>query len=254
MLSKTIRKTISALVPRPLARLVSQYRQRAWIKRNLSRSSREVFTDIYRKGKWGRKEGAFYSGPGSSVEHITKPYIRVITEHLQSSGGKKTLVDLGCGDLEISKNFFDYCSEYVGVDVVSDLIESHKSTITNPQVKFRCLDLVNDELPEGDICLLRQVLQHLSNAQIAKILPKLRKYKVCFVTEHLPADNPGIIPNKDIVHGSWTRMSQNSGVYLDKPPFNTPSQCLQLILEVSSVEVGDGSVIRTYKIEFGEAV
>ncbi|NOY40512.1 MAG: class I SAM-dependent methyltransferase [Planctomycetes bacterium] len=254
MLSKTIKKTIRALVPRPLVSLVSQCRQRAWIKRNSTRSPRDVFTDIYRKGKWGKKKGVFYSGPGSSVEHITKPYIRVITEHLQSFGGNRTLVDLGCGDLQISKNFFDYCSEYVGVDVVSDLIEHHKSTVTNPHVRFCCLDLVSDELPEGDVCLLRQVLQHLSNAQIAKILPKLRKYKVCFVTEHLPADNPDIIPNKDIVHGSWNRSNENSGVYLDKPPFDIPSKCLQLVLEVPGVEVGDGSVIRTYKIEFDESV
>jgi len=42
-----------------------------------------------------------------------------------------------------------------------------------------------EALPEGDICFVRQVLQHLSNDQIAGVLPKLGKFRWCFITEHL---------------------------------------------------------------------
>jgi len=120
-------------------------------------------------------------------------------------------------------------------------------------VKFISLDIVEDDLPDGDICFLRQVLQHLSNAQISKILPKLKMYNVCFVTEHYPTDNPAIVPNKDIVHGGGIRPYENSGVYLDESPFNVPRACMELILEVPGVGLPkeyDQGVIRTYRIDF----
>ena len=93
----------------------------------------------------------------------------------------------------------------------------------------------------------------MSNEQILKILPKLRQYKIVFITEHYPTPNSGIIPNKNMVPGSAIRAYRNSGVYLDKMPFNVPKDALQLFLEVAGVGMGKGfdqGVIRTYKLEF----
>ena len=253
-----MKQLLKRLLPKSFVSLVKRLRARVQDRRNASRSVGDVFSEIYCDGHWGRRDdGSLCSGSGSADRSITAPYIEVVINYLKSVGIDKTIVDLGCGDMEIGRNFLDHCAGYVGGDVVSDLIERHKSTYKDRNAQFLCLDIIQDDLPDGDICFVRQVLQHLSNNQVARILQKLRKYKVCFITEHYPTDNPQIVPNKDIIHGSRIRVYANSGVYLDKPPFNIPGECLEMILEVPGA-AGDGSrdpgVVRTYKVDFERCV
>ena len=83
-----------------------------------------------------------------------------------------------------------------------------------------CLDIVEDKLPEGDLCLIRQVLQHLSNDDILKVLGKLKQYKYALITEHVTVKDKAAVINADIHTGHRTRNALLSGVYLDEPPFS----------------------------------
>lgn len=218
-----------------LGRIKTHYKD----KHNAKLSAKEVFSEIYKRHGWGM---------GSGIGSDSPPYIDMIIDFLKSAN-KKIVVDLGCGDMRIGNNFTDYCSGYIAIDIVPELINKLQSYYWGNRVKFICSDIIEDDLPDGNICLIRQVLQHLSNAEIIKILPKLQKYETVFVTEHQP--NICAIPNKDMVHGSRIRIYDNSGVYLDKPPFNV--QNVELVLEVPGVtkiidmkyKIG---MIRTYKI------
>jgi hypothetical protein len=89
-------------------------------------------------------------------------------------------------------------------------------------------------LPDGDLCLVRQVLQHLSNAEISKVLENVRKYKYLIVTEHYPNPVIKMKPNLDIPHGPTVRLRYDSAVVLDKPPFNLKNT--QLLLDVEAEE------------------
>jgi SAM-dependent methyltransferase len=246
-----MKRLIKSHLPHFLIQGIRSIKHRIAEKRNSKRSARSVFQDIYRKGEWGTKSGDFFSGVGSADNQYAKKYIDMMIACLETQGGKRSVVDLGCGDLNISKHFFSYCSRYTGVDVVPELIEKHSSSGFGDHIRFMCLDITEDDLPEGDICLIRQVFQHLSNNQILTILKKLKKYSVCFITEHYPSDNPGIVPNKDMVQGSWVRVYENSGVYLDHPPFNISTQKLQLVLETPGVGIMEGydtGIIRTFRM------
>jgi hypothetical protein len=222
-------------------------------RRNMGQPPASIFAKIYEKHQWGGDKSSFSSGTGSVTEEITGPYVRAITAYLRAFGpGRPAVVDLGCGDFRVGRNFLPYCSTYIAADIVPAVIEKHKAAGFGENVRFMCLNMIEDELPPGDICFLRQVLQHLSNEQIQKILPKLARYGTVFVTEHYPTENPKIVPNVDKVCGAGIRLYKNSGVYLDRPPFNIPPLALQLLLEVpghqSSVGEDEG-VIRTYKFE-----
>ncbi len=72
----------------------------------------------------------------------------------------------------------------------------------------------------------------MSNNQILKILPKLRSFRFAFITEHVA--DPAVLerPNKDKVHGGGIRLGQNSGVYLDEPPFSLEFEEQTTLLEV----------------------
>lgn len=213
------------------------------------KTTRDIFTKIYKENWWGGKEDEFNSGRGSHNNLVLQPYVDTLIDYLKEyRQNLPKIVDLGCGDFNVGKNFINYCSEYVGVDVVPELIEKLKKDNYPSFIKFLCADIVDDDLPDGDLCLIRQVFQHMSNEQIIKVLPKLKKYKVIFITEHYPEDNPQIVANKNILAGPGTRVGKNSAVYLDQPPFNISCHCLQLVLEVPSA-TGIG-IIKTYKLEF----
>jgi hypothetical protein len=216
-------------------------------------SVEEVFTDIYSNNRWGGLPGSFCSGTGSHEASIVSPYVAQVRQELHRLGAASmTVVDLGCGDFSVGRLLASACGRYVGVDIVKPLIEYNLDTYGTPQITFRHADMIADELPDGDICMVRQVLQHLSNAEIIAVLPKLFKYRWCFVTEHHPSPGRLVHPNSDKPHGGDIRVTRGSGVYLDLPPFSVPTNRHRLLLEVPGAGL-DGStdpgVIRTFILE-----
>jgi SAM-dependent methyltransferase len=202
----------------------------------------ETFAEIYEKNIWGGERSEFYSGEGST-QRYSEAYALTITKFV-SQNNIKQIVDLGCGDLRVAAKFVGGDFRYTGCDVVPSLIEHLNRQFANEKNEFRCLNIVEDELPDGDLCLIRQVLQHLSNAEIEKILQKSRKYKYLIVTEHYPQPNVAVVPNLDIPHGPEMRLHFDSAVYLDKPPFNL--QNVELLLDV---EAEEGTRIKTFAIK-----
>ena len=78
-------------------------------------------------------------------------------------------------------------------------------------------------IPNGDVHLVRQVFQHLSNAEIAHALGRLANSPCLIVTEGQPLESAGPI-NPDKPAGGNVRFDtatgRGSGVELDKAPFN----------------------------------
>ena len=219
-------------------------------ERNRYRTAEQVFSEIYQRNRWGGCNGEFCSGPGSTDRRIVSPYVAMVFEQANSYGFRGSrFVDLGCGDFRVGRQLTPLCSSYVGVDVVRTLVTENQGRFGSSNIRFEHLDIADEELPEGEVCFIRQVFQHLSNRQIIKILGKLGGFRYVFITEHYPTDNEEIEPNKDMVHGGDVRVSRNSGVYLSDPPFNLPAESVRLVLEVPGVGVGENGssgVIRTY--------
>lgn len=217
---------------------------------NRSKTAEEVFSEIYEKNNWGGSKGEFCSGFGTEDEQIVSAYISAVSKmaSIEVFQGL-TFVDLGCGDFRVSKQLLPLCSNYIGVDIVKPLIRRNEEKFGNAATRFVHLDIVEDELPDGDVCFVRQVLQHLSNQQIMSVLEKLKKYKWIVITEHYPSDNDTIKPNLDKIHGADVRVYYNSGVYLSEPPFELPEQSLNKIVEMPGVGIGKGcdqGLIRTF--------
>ncbi|MBX7054532.1 MAG: class I SAM-dependent methyltransferase [Pyrinomonadaceae bacterium] len=204
-----------------------------------SKSIQETFTEIYRKNLWGGDQGHLCSGSGSNLE-ASQVYVEAI-QSLFEKHPPKVVVDIGCGDFRVASQIVRPTFQYIGIDAVPDVIEHHQKNFANHHISFVKMDATNEKLPDGDICLIRQVLQHLSNAEINAIISKCRMYKGIVVTEHFPDTNPAFKPNLDMVHGAGTRLSLNSAVCLNEPPFN-----LKQPIELAIYAEKDGSTIRTY--------
>ncbi|MEQ1850409.1 MAG: class I SAM-dependent methyltransferase [Chthoniobacteraceae bacterium] len=247
-----MKQTLLRLTPKPL---LEGYRSlKRWAERrcNSQKTTEQIFTEIYRAGKWGGSEGNLCSGGGSLHEEIVGPYVtKVLALLCGITEFPIQIVDLGCGDFRVGRRFLDHCESYTGVDIVPDVVAANQAEFGSAKCRFAKLNIIDDPLPAGTVCFVRQVLQHLSNEQILKILPKLSQYRLVLVTEHYPSDNPGARPNLDKVHGAGIRLYQNSGVYLDRPPFDVPASQMELVLELPGhgFEGGiDAGVIRTFAI------
>lgn len=207
---------------------------------NRSKSTADVFSSIYSSKQWG-SAGEFHSGAGTADGGVASPYVEAIRESLGRQGFTNTrFVDLGCGDFRIGSEIAPLSSSYIGGDVVPALVDHLNQTRKTDRISFKTVDMVHDALPEGDVCFIRQVLQHLSNEQIAKILPKLSQYRCVFITEHIPNRAKPYQPNINKAQGPDIRLYWNSGVFLDEPPFSLPADRLEEILTVPGTPVWKG--------------
>jgi hypothetical protein len=211
-------RTLKRLLKRTMRRFMTEDQRR-----------RQTFQDIYRHGLWGGdRQSKFYSGVGSrgeAVDVYVENMTAILKAHAKELGRPLVLVDLGCGDFEVGRRLVAGLPDmtYIGCDIVPELVAHNNKTFGQGKVSFRHVDIVVDSLPKGDVCLVRQVLQHLSNGEIADILGRMGEYQFIYVTEGHPAQRMGPI-NPDKLAGFDVRFNWQTGtgrgVELDQPPFS----------------------------------
>jgi len=208
-------------------------------------TSKEAFTNVYKKSLWGKSDDSeFYSGTGSHSAEIVFNYLDAVERFLMSFEKKPDVVDLGCGDFAVGLEIKNLCENYIACDVVEQLITVNKEKFKEIKVDFRVLDITSDDLPDGQVVFIRQVLQHLSNKMILAVLHKLQKYRYIVLTEHLPAA-VNFDANIDIPVGLGIRLSLGSGVVLTREPFNFIPVKETVLCEVEE----EGGLIRTILYE-----
>jgi hypothetical protein len=232
-----IKRLIKRCLPTTFLQLIRSYKNREY--NNLS--TEQIFTKIYERGDWGRSEDAlepFYSGSGSRRGDEISAYVKAITDFIRSFKVKPNVVDLGCGDFAVGSQIRIFCDRYVACDVVPSLIAFNKTRFKGLDVEFKVLDLIEDELPLGDIAFVRQVLQHLSNDRISRFVARVASsYNFLVVTEHLPS-HAKFKHNVDKLTGPGTRMGYESGIVLTSPPFSLRPKMEKELCRVNSVDTG----------------
>lgn len=189
--------------------------------------TRDVMHQIYEQKMWGGSTD-FYSGIGSHSPKIVNPYIKEVVIFLGSFDEKLVVCDLGCGDFNVGSQLVYQTKKYIAIDIVPSLIERNKDTFKSNNLEFLCLDICEDALPKADCVIIRQVMQHLSNKEIASLLSKLGDYKYLILTEQLPLGS--FVPNKDIISGQGIRLKKNSGVAILEPPFNMKTKLIKNLM------------------------
>ena len=176
---------------------------------NFAGTNEEIFKRIYFKNKWN--DNYSYSGTGSNLEQ-TKNIIEKLPSFI-SKYKIKSILDIPCGDFYWMKELDFEGVNYLGADIVPELIQKNKEKFSINNIKFKTLDIINDPLPDADLIFCRDCLVHLSNKDIFKSLNNIRKSKFkFFITTNFISREF----NKDISTGSWRTIN------LIKPPFNFP--------------------------------
>ena len=166
-------------------------------------SHKDAFNHIYRSNVWETGSGA-----GSSAE-FTGPYHDFLAGFIRDHA-IRTVVDAGCGDWQ-STQFMDWTGvDYLGVDVSSVVLENTRR-FAKDNIRFEEMD-VRRGLPEADLLIMKDVLQHWSNGDIIAFLPNLRRFRFCLLTND--CEVAGMPVNSDIAAG------ERRGIDLSRPPFN----------------------------------
>jgi SAM-dependent methyltransferase len=146
----------------------------------------KTFSRIYREHEWG---GISKSGPGSTPTLLGR-YLQIL-RHFINQNSIYSIVDIGCGDWALGQPMDWKGLDYTGVDIVPDVVNSLNTRFGRNNVRFLCLDARFADLPTADLCILKDVLQHLSNRSIEQVLRQLgNRYKYALITN-------------DISHKEW---------------------------------------------------
>lgn len=181
------------------------------------KSAQEVFTSIYKSNIWGGKKSV--SGKGSDVEQ-TATIVRELPS-LFKQYEIKSMLDIPCGDYEWMSKVDKSGIDYIGADIVHDLIEENKAKYSSESVHFQVLNLIEDKLPTVDLMFVRDCLVHLSYENICKSIENIKASgsKYLLTTSFVNRKK-----NKDIVTGRWRALN------LMVKPFNF-SQPLEMLNE-----------------------
>ena len=168
-----------------------------------------AFNRIYRTNAWGDEET--HSGAGSNT--LNTVVIRQKLPPLLKELGVRTILDIPCGDFFWMKDLRLDVEEYIGADIVKDLITTNRKKFEIPGRTFVVLDLLSDILPMVDLILCRDCLPHFSNDDIKRAFNCMKRSNSRYV---LTSTYTSRNENPHIVTGGFRPLN------LRIAPFNFP--------------------------------
>ena len=187
----------------------------------------ETFSRIYEQKTWcctvaedgklvGQTESK--SGGGSTLKQTA-----IIRQELPSILEKfniRSMLDAPCGDLNWMKEIDLKDCDYIGADIVPDLITQNITLYSRSKKTFLVKDIVSDDLPKVDLIFCRDCLVHLSVSDVLKTLSNFKKSGSTYL---LTTTFLGNRKNKiNMITGDWHPIN------LFQTPYNFPEPLLLL--------------------------
>jgi hypothetical protein len=189
------------------------FRQRWYRLLLYSSSNKGLFTLIHDKKLWDEKESL--SGPGSTFQ-ATKN-IRTALSELVKKYGIRSMLDIPCGDFNWMKFVNLSGVNYIGADIVEELIRQNTNKFASDHISFSVLDVVRDTLPEADLIICRDGLVHLNDREVIKALKNIRNSNAKYLLmTNFPDHKKNQKPGPDY----WRPIN------FRLPPFNLPEPVL----------------------------
>jgi hypothetical protein len=198
----------------------------------------QCFTNVYENNLWGNNIIAGYngsSGDGSDIEYNKDSYVPFLKMFI-TNNNIKNIVDLGCGDFRCGKLIYDDLDVlYTGYDAYQKVIDFNSTQFPLSKYSFKHLDFYGDKhnIINGELCVLKDVIQHWSLDNIYRFLDYLiesKKFKyilICNCCNQTQDDT-------DIQTGNWRPLSCE---YLPLKKYNPTKLYTYRSKEVSVIEI-----------------
>lgn len=138
--------------------------------RVMGKPTAQVFQEIYDRKMWG-SEGSV-SGQGSSLAETEA--VRAALPALVKELGIESVLDAPCGDF-YWMNTVNLDADYIGGDIVPDLVNANQSRYGSARRRFTRVDLTADALPKVDLIFCRDCLPHLAESEVRKAIANIRR-------------------------------------------------------------------------------
>jgi len=171
----------------------------------------ECFTKLYESNTWGNNKMIDYtgsSGYGSSIIYNKDTFIPFLKKFI-TDNNIKNIVDLGCGDFICGKLIYDDLDiVYTGYDAYKKVIDFNSKTYSLPKYSFIHLDFCNNkkDIINGDLCILKDVIQHWSLDNIYTFLDYIvenKKFKYILICNCCNQSKD----DTNIPNGDWRPLS-----------------------------------------------
>lgn len=138
-----------------------------------TKSHSEIFTEVYKHKKWGTN-----SGPGSGLFYNLE--LLIFLKKFFYENNITSVVDIGCGYWGYARKLYPGTNiHYTGIDCVPVVIEQNSQKYKDDHIDFLCLDVQKhfEEIPNTDLCVIKDVFQHWVDEDIREFLEKWKKSK-----------------------------------------------------------------------------
>lgn len=207
------------VLPQPATEALERFRTR----KLRGKDPKVIFSEYFKTNYWGGDESV--SGPGS--DRTQTKLIRSQVSELIKEFHISSVLDIPCGDFNWMKDVDLSAVQYLGGDIVPELIERNRRFASENR-RFAVMDLINDDLPKVDLVIVRDCFIHFSNAHIYASLKRIAESNSTYL---LTTTFPAREKNGDILTGQWR------AVNLQLPPFGFPKP-IRLINEGCTEEDG----------------
>ncbi|WP_126284853.1 class I SAM-dependent methyltransferase [Burkholderia stagnalis] len=191
----------------------------------MSNERAEFFTRVYRENLWNGLESR--SGQGSD-QWFTKKLAEGLPDALRKLGVSR-LLDLPCGDFNWMKSVDLTGVDYIGGDIVPDMIEVNNVNYGSPSRQFVVLDIATSMLPSADMIFVRDCFIHFSNELIFQALGNIARSDIrylCLGTLSRRRYPP--IQNIDLERTEHGVDFQYRPIQFESPPYSFPEPILEI--------------------------
>ena len=176
-----------------------------------------VFTSIFKSKHWAHgdmpDEYISVSGHGSNIN--TEQSSNLISSLVEFIKKNKinSILDMPCGDFLWMNKLLKQTEirNYLGLDIVEEIIDQNIKLYENENIRFRSCDIVDYETSEEfDLVLMRDFFIHTNNEDIRRILMNIKKMNI----KYFAFENYSISKNVDVIPGKHRKIN------LKLDPFN----------------------------------
>lgn len=206
--------------------------------------NKEIFTSIYNNYGFGSTESR--SGPGSTLDETKS--IREKLVELINEKNIKSVIDIPCGDWNWMKEIAENFDFYIGGDIVDECVTSNNEKYGSDKIKFLNIDLLTDEIPEGDLLIVRDVIGHYPIEDGDLILKNILKSKCKYL---LTTTTYNILNKKSIYKNKTIDVGRHYMVNLMENPFNFPKPIsfIEEIPWIDGYDNGERKVLGLWEIK-----